>query len=39
MAIFDVILSVLLMSDKEKYMKEMEQLEEGLRRLKCFENF
>jgi DNA-binding MurR/RpiR family transcriptional regulator len=38
MSVFDIILSVLLLSDKEKYMAELEQLEAGLRRLKCFES-
>jgi DNA-binding MurR/RpiR family transcriptional regulator len=37
MAVFDVLLSALLLSDK-KYIKDLETLEEGLRRLHIFEN-
>jgi len=38
MAVFDVLLSALLLSDKEKYIKELEKLEEGFLRLRIFEN-
>lgn len=38
MAVFDILLSALLLSDKEKYSKELEKLEEGFQRLHIFEN-
>lgn len=38
MAVFDVLLSILLLSDKEKYLRELEKLEEGFLRLHIFEN-
>lgn len=38
MAFYDVLLSALLLSDKEKYSKELENLEEGFRRFGIFEN-
>lgn len=38
MAIFDILLSALLLSDQEKYIKELEKLEEGFLRLRLFEN-
>jgi DNA-binding MurR/RpiR family transcriptional regulator len=38
MAVFDVLLSALLLSDKDKYIKDLESLEEGFLRLHIFEN-
>jgi len=38
MAVFDILLSALLLSDKDKYLKELENLEEGFSRLHIFEN-
>jgi DNA-binding MurR/RpiR family transcriptional regulator len=38
MAAFDVLLTALLLSDKPKYLKEVEKLEEGFQRLNIFES-
>ena len=38
MAVFDVLLSALMLSDKEKYLKELEKLEAGFQRLNIFQN-
>ncbi len=38
MAVFDILLSALLLSDKDKFSKELEKLEEGFLRLRIFEN-